>query len=322
MATDVRLNFPTQKETSVDTTIRLALLDGCKGRTPTQYTVTAAAAGTSVADVTLADGVDLDDVTLTVNALSGAIPNRAKIVFANGIEVRLTAAAGATDTSLNVEPVTPCNVCHCVKAGTELIPTGTVGTYTAGSLAQGTEILSVNPLPVALWVGEKLDFNGVEVTVAGDVPMGSSELPVVATDAAVSANDTATAYGSYYIAGATDASPTATPKLQDSTNFASGAGYEQQNVGVNYTMGFSFQEVFGCPGTQLMYEILYGQLKESEVYVWLERKCGTSFEGAAIPTSGSQSSAVQSLIVNEASLQFQGEVLYSAYPGAPQVVFN
>ncbi|MEO1521987.1 MAG: hypothetical protein AAFU78_14580 [Cyanobacteria bacterium J06633_2] len=313
------LNYPVQKETSVDTELRFAPLPPGT-RDPVTYTITAAVAGTSVTDVTVANGNDVQvgDTTITINALSANIPNRAKIEFNNGVNVRLTAAASATDTTLTVEAVQA--VDRDQETGVA-IPAATVGAYNAGTLDQNTQYLSVTALPVALWVGEVLNFGGTEVTVTDDVPAGASEIEILPLSAAITQGTTASTLATYYIAGATDASPSSNPKLVDATTFTSGAGNEQLITGTNRTLSFTFQDVVGDPGVEFMKQILYNDERfDREVYAILRRKTEQVYEGACIPTQGDQSSPVQDIVTITANLQFQGRSFrYTPNPNAPTV---
>jgi len=316
-----RPEYPARRKTSVDTELRFVPLPIGR-RDPVLYTITTAAAGTSVTDVTIASGssVGVGDTTITVNALSGNIPNKAKILFNNGVTVRLTAAATASATSLNVEAVEGFD--PDAPLDTTVIPPGTVGVYRAGSLTAGTEYLSVTPTTVALWAGEKLTFTGgIQVVVTKDAPQGVVTLDVAPTPSLLTSGNIAVTMATYYIAGATDASPNSSPKAVETTNFNSGAGTEQVITGISRTMSFTFQNIQGDPGAEVIKQILYNDdYYNREIYAILKRADGETYEGAAIPTTGSQQSPVQELITIQADLQFQGATFsYTPDAKAPTV---
>lgn len=300
------INYASSRTTSVGTTLRFALLKQGT-RVPTTYTITLDSSAHSAVNVQLAAPVAIGATTLTVNALSAAIPNKSKITFANGASVRLAAAASSAATSLTIEP------------SIRSIPNGMTGTYAGGQLTSGADFIPVVALPVDLWPGERLTFGGVSVTVADRAPAGSVDIEVITTTAALTASATATTNATLYIAGATDASPSSSPKLVDGSNFLSGAGNEQIITGTNRTLNFTFQNIEGDPGAEVLKNILYNDaIYNREIYAWLTRANGEQYRGACIPTTGDQSSPVQDLVTITANLQFQGaSFAYTPATGAP-----
>lgn len=297
------INYASERVTSVATELRFVLLPQ-GSRVPTQYTITAATAGTAVTGIAVdgASPVAKGATTITL-ATAVTLPARAKITFANGVQVR-TVGAVSSSASLTVDPV---------KAA---IPGSTVGTYNHGTLTLGSEYVKVSAIPTNIYPGEVLFFDpegaNTRVVVAEYAPAGTSVLEVLPIPAALTANDTATTIASLYIAGATDASPSSQPKTVDTANFLSGAGMEMATTGTNRTLNFTFQNIVGDPGSDLLKGILYDDaVYNREIYAILKRDAGNrlvaeQYEGAAIPTQGDQSSPVQDLVTITANLQFQG----------------
>ncbi len=308
------IEYPVTKQTSVLTTLRFQLLP-LGTRTPTTYTITAEAAGTPVTGIAIDSGTPvLAGATSITLSAPVTLPNRAKIAFANGVNVRLTSAAAATAT-LAVEPVKDPITAQPTGGGTA-IPASTTGVYNHGLLTAGAEYLSVEPLPTAIYPGEELFFDAagdnVKVIVATYAPQGAVVLETLPIPAAIDDGDTASTFATVAIAGATDASPTSQPKIVDATNFTSGAGYEGLTTGTNRTLNFTFQNILGDPGSDILKSILYNDVTYNrEIYAILKRDAGArnqaeTYEGACIATQGDQSSPVQDLIAITANLQFQG----------------
>ena len=305
------IDYPTTKQTSVLSTLRFALLP-FGTRTPTQYTITAATAQTAVTGIALDSGspVSRGDTTITL-AAAVTLPNRAKVTFANGISVRLTSAAAAT-AALAVEPVKR----NPNSPNDVSIPASTPGVYNHGTLGAGAEYISIEQLPVQIFPGDELFFDpegaNVKVTVATYAPAGATVLETLPIPAALTQGNAAITLATAAIAGATDASPSSAPKIVDATNFTSGAGYEALTTGVNRTLNFSFQDILGDPGSDILKSILYNDLAYNrEIYAILKRDAGDrliaeQYEGACIATQGDQTSPVQEIISITANLQFQG----------------
>lgn len=308
------IDYPVKKRTSVLTTLRFQLLPSGT-RTPTIYTITAEAAQTAVTGIAIDSGspVTAGAVSITLSA-PVTLPNKAKIAFANGVNVRLTSAASSTAT-LAVEPVKDPTTGEPTGGGVA-IPASTTGVFNHGTLGAGDEYLSVQPLPTALFPGEELFFDAagdnVKVTVATYAPQGAVVLEVLPLPAAVDDGDTAATFATVAIAGATDASPTSQPKIVEATNFTSGAGYEGLTTGTNRTLNFTFQDIEGDPGASILKQVLYQDTNfDREIYAILKRNAGfkiqpEQYEGACIMTQGDQSSPVQDIVSITANLQFQG----------------
>lgn len=308
------IDYPVKKRTSVLTTLRFQLLPP-NSRVPTTYTITAEAAQTAITGIALDSGAPvLAGATSVTLSAPVTLPNRAKIAFANGVNVRLTSAAAASAT-LAVEPVKDPLTGEPTGGGTA-IPASTAGIYNHGTLVAGSEYLSIEPLPVAIFPGEELFFDAagdnVKVTVATYAPTGATVLEVLPTPADIDDGDTASTFATIAIAGATDASPASQPKVVDATTFADGAGYAGLVTGTNRTLNFTFQDVEGDPGSSILKQMLYiDQNFDREIYAILRRNAGfkiqpEQYEGACIMTQGDQSSPVQDIVSVTANLQFQG----------------
>jgi hypothetical protein len=304
------INYASERGTSVFTELRFVPLP-LGTRVPTSYTITvgAAAAAINVTTSAAVTAVGATSLTLSANA---TIPAFSKIRFANGVEVRTASAVSAATSVPLLYPVK------------RAIPASTAGSVAASVLTVGSEYLPVTPTPVNLFPGEKLSFNSgaYEVVVSDFAPAGSIQLQVQPTTVLAVENHTASTLATLYIAGATDASPSSQPKTVDAANFLSGAGMEMITTGTNRTVSFSFQRIVGDPGADLLLSYLYSDsLFNREIYAILKRPFGEEFAGAAIMTSGNQSSPVQDLITVQADLQFQGSsFVYTPPTGAYNVV--
>lgn len=303
------INYPSQRGTSVFTELRFVLLP--KGtRVPTTYTITAGTAASAITALTLSAAVAPVGATTLTLASSASIPARSKITFANGVSVR---TAGAVSSATSVPLLYP-----LIRE----IPASTVGSVAASVLTAGSTNLPVTALPTNLYPGEKLifDVGGTPktVVVSDFAPAGAIAVECQPTAVTVVANNTATTTATLYIAGATDASPSSQPKTVDAANFLSGAGMEMITTGTNRTLSFSFQRIVGDAGADLLMAILYSdEFFDREIYATLKRPFGEEYAGAAIVTSGNQSSPVQDLITVQADLQFQGSsFVYTPPTGA------
>jgi hypothetical protein len=289
------INYASQRGTSVFTELRFVLLP--KGtRVPTSYTITVGAAAAAINVTTSAAATAVGATTLTL-ASAATIPAFSKIRFANGVEVRTASAVAAATSVPLLYPL--------IRA----IPASTAGTVAASTLAVGSEYLPVTPLPTNIYPGEKLSFNnGAYTVVVSDfAPAGAIQLQVQPTTVLAVENHTASTLATMYIAGATDASPSSQPKTVDGANFLSGAGSEMITTGTSRTMSFTFQRIVGDPGADLLCQMLFNDaFYDREIYAALKRPFGEEYAGAAIMTSGNQSSPVQDLITVQADLQFQG----------------
>ena len=143
------IDYPVKKRTSVLTTLRFQLLPP-GSRTPTIYNITAEAAQTAVAGIAIDSGspVTAGDVSITL-AAPVTLPNRAKIAFANGVNVRLTSAASATAT-LAVAPVKDPLTGEPTGGGTA-IPASTTGIYNHGTRPPVVRKIKENALRVDIY---------------------------------------------------------------------------------------------------------------------------------------------------------------------------
>lgn len=301
------INYPSQRGTSVFTELRFVLLP--RGtRVPTSYTINVGPAAAAITGLTTSASATAAGSTTLTLASAATIPAFSKIRFANGVEVR-TASAVSSETSVPL-------LYPLVRS----IPASTTGTVAASVLTQGSEYLPVTPLPTNIYPGEKLSFDsGAYTAVVSDfAPAGAIQLQVQPLAATATENHTASTLATMYIAGATDASPSSQPKVVDAANFLSGAGMEQITTGTNRTISFSFQRIVGDAGADLLMQMLYNdQFYDREIHATLKRPFGEEYAGAAIMTSGNQSSPVQDLITVQADLQFQGSsFVYKAPTGA------
>jgi hypothetical protein len=290
------INYASERGTSVFTELRFVLLP-LGTRVPTSYTITVGDATTAI-NVTTAASVTAAGATTITLASNATIPAFSKIRFANGVEARVNGAG--------VSAATTVTLLYPLKRA---LPASTAGTVAASVLTLGSEYLPVTPIPTNLYPGEKLSFNsGAYTAVVSDfAPAGAIALQVQPLLAAATAGHTASTLATLYIAGATDASPSSQPKTVDAANFLSGSGMEMITTGTNRTVSFSFQRIVGDVGADLLMQMLYNDTYYNrEIYATLKRPFGEEYAGAAIMTSGNQSSPVQDLITVQADLQFQG----------------
>lgn len=289
----VQVNFPSQNIVTTGTTLRLKMLP-LNSRTLPTLTITTATAGTDVS-VTTSAIVNKGATTVTVASLSAAIPNKAKILFANGVTVRLSAAAASGATTLSIE------------AAPDAIPSGATGTFKAGTLAQGTMYLSVAALPADLDVGEILTFGAVTVTVTDFAPIGSTVVDILPLPSLLTAGATATTLALLQLVGVVDCTPNSAPKTVDITNYTSGVGNEMVVTAVSKTMNMTFNRIVGDRGGIEIMKLLYdNSFYNREIYAQLIRPFDGTYEGAAIVTQGDQQSGIQDLVKQTANLQFQG----------------
>ena len=303
------INYASQRGTSVFTELRFVLLP-LGTRVPTTYTITAGTAAAAITGLALSASPAAVGATSLTLASSATIPAFSKITFANGVSVRTASAVSGATTVPLLYPL--------VAA----IPASTIGTVAASVLTAGSTNLPVTALPTNLYPGEKLifDVGGTPktVVVSDFAPAGAIAVECQPTAVTVVANNTASTYATLYIAGATDASPSSQPKVVDAANFLSGSGMEQVTTGTNRTVSFTFQRIIGDPGADLLMQMLYNDsYYNREIYATLKRPFGEEYAGAAIMTSGNQSSPVQDLITVQADLQFQGSsFVYTPPTGA------
>ncbi len=290
----LQVNLPSQAITTTNTTIRLKMLP-LNTRTPSTTTVTVAAAGTNV-NVTVNAAAVRGATSITVNAVSAALPNRARIRFANGAQAILSAAVASGATTLPV---------MFLSAD---VTSGLTGIWNAGSLSIGSMYVPVNPLVEEIDAGEILAFNTTNmVTVTDYCPAGSTVLEVLPLTTAVVANQTATTQSLLTVAGATDATPTSAPKTVDATTYNSGVGKEMLVTGVSATLKIGYNLIVGDRGGDVINSLLYNPANfNREVYAVVSRPFDGVYEGAAIVTNNSDTAPVQDLAKRTADMQFQG----------------
>jgi hypothetical protein len=300
------INYASQRGTSVFTELRFSLLP-LGTRVPTSYTITVGAAVASPVAVTTSAAVTAVGATSLTFSGSVTVLPYSKIRFANGVEARVDGTGVSSGTTVGL--------LYPIVAA---IPASTAGSVAASPLTAGTEYLPVTAIPTNIYPGEKLSFTAGDVVVSDFAPAGATVLQVQPTTFLSVEAQTATTNATLYIAGATDASPSSQPKTVDAANFLSGAGMEMITTGTNRTVSFTFQRIIGDPGADLLMNILYDdRFYNREIYATLKRPFGEEYAGAAILTSGNQSSPVQDLITVQADLQFQGSsFVYTAPTGA------
>lgn len=288
------INLPTKAIITTGTTVRLGMLP-LNVRTPPTFTVTVAAAGTNVNVATTAIALR-GATTIAVSALSAALPNRAVIIFQNGVRARLTAAAASAATSVVVESLSAD------------IPSTTAGTWNAGSLAIASMFVPVTPTLTDIDAGDVLIFPGNNrVTVTDFAPAGSTVLDVLPLTTAVTAGQTATTRGLMTLAGCTDATPTPQPKAVESTTYNSGIGNEQVMVAVKMTLKLGFNLVVGDRGADILSAIMYNAASyDREVWAEINRPSDGLYAGAAVITNASDTAAVQDIAKRTVDCQFQG----------------
>lgn len=268
-------------------------------RVPPVFTVTTAAAGTNVS-ITLSAPAVVNATTITVSALSAAIPNRSKIYLSDGSFVRTNAAAASAATSITVEPL--------VNA----IASGTTGTYNGGSLAVGSMFVPVTALPVDLDAGDVLVFTGNNrVTISDYCPAGTTVLETLPTTALLTAGNTATTNALSTIASVTQANPSPERKIVETTSFASGTGMERIATATGQTINLQYQIVRGSGelrdrGGEILTSIIYDPaFFNREIFVRLTRQDGT-YQGAAMVTDAPQQGDIQDRVIQTCNLQCQG----------------
>ena len=171
----------------------------------------------------------------------------------------------------------------------------------------GAETLVVTTLPVKLWPGDVLTFTaGAKAIVADVAAVGATSVKVVPLVAEIATGQVAQTTGSCYVA-VTDASPTATPKIEDATNTLSGTASESVTTASNYQLSCNVNLTAGSPGDKLLLDILYDErYQKREIYAVLTTPEGQIYRGACIPTTGTQAGAVQAKRTLQVTLQFQG----------------
>jgi hypothetical protein len=281
----------------VTTGIRLRVLELPTGvRTPPTFTITAATPSGAAVSVTLTAAALTGATSLTVSALSGAIP--AYSVLSIGGQVVITSAAAASAAvAITVYPLN------------FDIANGTILSYSPGALTLGTTLLPVNALPCLIDVGEILTFTGgMQVYVTGRAPLGAQQIQVAPTSALLTTGNTATTNGLLAVVGCTSSPvPSAEPKAVETTNLLSGTGVEKKLTAVGYKMKVEFNQVTGDLGGGVLLGILRNPNKlAKEVYFQVITSEGETHTGAAIVTAGPEAGNIQDIRKISCELQVQG----------------
>jgi hypothetical protein len=287
--------YPSQTVVTTGTTVRVAELPLGTRAMPT-LTATVAAAGTNVTVTMGATAAVLGATSLTVVALPAALPNRARIRFANGAQAILTAAAAAAATTLSVAYLS------------QDVAAGVTGTWNAGSLAIGSMYVPVNALVDQIDAGATLTFTGNNtVTVTDYCPAGSTVLEVLPTTVALTAGNTATYLALLNLSGATNATPSPQPKTVDTTTYLSGIGKEMVVTQVSATLKVEYNLQVGDKGGDVISSIMLTPAKYNrEIFAQISRPSDGIYQGAAIVTQSSDTAPVQDIAKRSVDMQFQG----------------
>lgn len=263
------------------------------------FTITTAAAGTNV-NISITAAVALGASSVTVSALSGAIPNRSKIYLSDGTFIRTAAAAASAATTLTIDPAA------------SAIASGTTGVYNGGSLAVGSMFVSVTAIPTDLDAGDVLVFTGNNrVTISDFCPAGTTVLETLPTTALLTAGNTATTNALATVASVTQANPSPERKIVETTSMASGSGMERRATATGQTINLQYQIVRGSGelrdrGGDILTSIIYDPaFFDREVFVRLTRADGT-YQGAAMVTDAPQQGDIQDRVIQTCNLQCQG----------------
>ncbi len=263
-------------------------------RTPASYTITAATPGSSMI-VTLTAAAVIGAKTLSVSALSAALPSQS-LLFLGAACVVTSAAAASSATSLTIYPLN-----FDLATATQL-------NYDVGALTANSTLLPVAALPVLLDVGDRLTFGSQTLRVTGRSPAGAIQLRVSAIVTTITSGATASTKGLLAVAGVTSSPvPSPEPKVIETTNLLSGIGKEQQVTGVSHTMKVMLDLIKGNLGGDVITDILRDKTKyKKEVYFELTMEDGELHYGVAIPTAGPESGELQDKRKMDITMQIQG----------------
>ncbi|MBW4580689.1 MAG: hypothetical protein KME42_14080 [Tildeniella nuda ZEHNDER 1965/U140] len=291
------LNYPGGAKVTTGIALRVGELP-LGVRTPATYTVTVGTGGSSVNVIVAADAA-IGATTLTVGALTAAVP--ANSILSIGGQVVVTSAAAASSaTSLTIYPAN------------FTILNGTTFVYNPGTLTIGSRVIPVTALPALIDVGDTLLFNSTipqTLTVTGRSPAGATQLRVNAITSALTAGNSASTKALYAVVGCTVSPvPSPTPKVVDTTNLLSGIGMEKVITAISQEMSVDFNIVRGDLGGGLLVEILRDKDKyNKEIYFQVTMDDGERHEGVAIITAGPETGSVQDLRKIQCKLQVQGQ---------------
>jgi hypothetical protein len=269
-------------------------------RVPPSFTITTTAAGTSV-NIAITASVAVGATTISVSALSGAIPAQSKIYLSDGTFVRTTAAAISSATSLTVAAVQ------------SAIASGITGTWSAGALTAGTQFLPVSAISTELDAGSQLTFGTTTVTLSDYAPAGATVLETLPTTAAITASTTATTNALYTVASVTQANPSPDRKIVETTSFNSGVGMEKLATATGMKIDLSFQIIRANAGAEvqdrggaILQQLIYDPAYiNREIYFRLVRP-DAIYQGAAIVTDAPQQGDLQDRVIQTCNLQGQG----------------
>lgn len=285
------IQHPSGILTSVGTSVRVRMLPRGSRSLPV-WTITAV---TPVAQT----------LTTTAAAIAGAT-TLAVAALAVPILAGTSLTFGATTVTV-VADVDRGALAIPIAPAPAAIASAATATYTPPANAIGNSQLFVAPIPTAIDAGERLTYGAQTVIVTRAAVQSSIVLFVAPLTAAVANNTSATTRALFEVVGATDASPQSSPNAVDAADYQSGAGAEMAPISTNRTLNFAFNRKLGSRGAAILMYMLYDDAYfDREVYAFIRRASGETFEGAAVATSGDGSAAKQSLITQNCNLQFQG----------------
>ena len=287
--------FVAQKAlTTIGTTVRVAMAPP-SGPMPT-YTVTAAIP--TAFTITAAATAQGAKVLALTTPSPIPLPAGVTLTFTSGaVTVRQYTKAGVTAVPIN--PVA------------SAIAAAETATYTPDANGIGDSLLFVSPTPTFIDAGDILAFGSNKVVVTAGQPAGAQLFPCVPLTAAVTSGTTALTQGLLLLAGANDATPSSSPKTSDRTRYLSGSGAETQVVGANRTVSIAYMLMddpdYPDLGAEVIERVLYDDLYTSrQIYAYIRRANGETYEGMCVPTQGSSQAPVQEKITVTVAMQFQG----------------
>ena len=292
------LNYPSSVKLTTNADFRVVMLPR-GNRSPASYTITAAAptgvAGTVTVSA-LAEPVSTPTQTLTVVALTAALP-AGTILTLGGSAVVLFAAAAAAATTIVVLPLT-----------FTILP-NTIFQFNPGALTAGTTMLSVGALPALIDVGTILTFTGnVRVVVQGRSPAGATQLRITPLTTVLTAGNTAQTRALLCVVGLTaPAIPSPEPKVVDTTNLKSGIGMEKQVTAVGQKLTMNYNLISGDLGGAVLTRLVRDvSLYNREFYFESTLEDGEAHYGVAIMEQSPESGDIKDTRKMQASGSVQG----------------
>lgn len=291
---NVVLRYPGQVKLTTNTEIRVRRLP-LGVRSPVTFTITAVTPTGTVTNIAVTAEAQIGATSITVTALTAAVPANSLLTL-GGATIVTSAAAAAAATTIAVFPLN-----FTIAAGSTLV-------RDPGGLAIGATILPVAALPTEIDVGTRLQFGAQRVVTTGRAPQGGTQLPISPLTAAIVANTNATTRALFAVVGCMSSPiPSPEPKLVDTTNLLSGIGKEQVIAGVSQTMTVSFEQISGDLGGDEILTILRDVNQfNRELFFEVTLPDGERHEGVAIVTAGSESGEIQDKRMVQATLQVQG----------------